>query len=112
MPIRVDLTYSEYAALCGYLGKQLAELPREVLDRLDAIYGDVDLVEHPNDHPDNVYGNIYQHTSREVLEYEFGIKNPTIGDLDEHSFDEIVERLYQDYTYLGYDGNEDVHYYM
>jgi len=44
MPIRIDLTFSEYAAQCGYLGKQLAELPNEVLNTLDAIYDDVDLV--------------------------------------------------------------------
>lgn len=33
MPIRVDLTFSEYVAKCGYLGSQLAEFPEEVLDR-------------------------------------------------------------------------------
>lgn len=112
MPIRVDLTFSEYAAQCGYLGKQLAELPNEVLDRLDAIYDDVDLVEHPYDHPDNVYGNIYQHSTREVLEYEFGVKNPTEEDLEEYSFDEIARRLEEDYMYLGYDSDEDIYYYM
>lgn len=112
MPIRIDLTFSEYAAQCGYLGKQLAELPNEVLNTLDAIYDDVDLVEHPNDHPDNVYGNIYQHSTREVLEYEFGVKNPTEEDLEEYSLDEIVRRLEEDYMYLGYDSDEDIYYYM
>lgn len=112
MPIRVDLTFSEYAAKCGYIGQQLAEFPDEVLDRLDAIYDDADLVEHPNDHPDNVYGNIYQHSTREVLEYEFGIKNPTDEDIGEYSHDEIVSRLEYEYTYLGYDSDEDIYYYM
>lgn len=112
MPIRVDLTFSEYAAQCGYLGKQLAELPNEVLDRLDAIYDDVDLVEHPHDHPDNVYCNIYQHSTREVLANEFDCKNPTEEDLEEYSHDEIVRRLEEDYMYLGYDSDEDIYYYM
>lgn len=112
MPIRVDLTFSEYAAKCGYIGQQLAEFLDEVLDRLDEIFDDVDLVEHPNDHPDNVYGNIYQHSTREVLEYEFGIKNPTDEDIEEYSHDEIVSRLEYEYTYLGYDSDDDIYYYM
>lgn len=112
MSIRVDLTYSEYAALCGYIGKQLAELPDEVLDRLDEIYDDVDLLERPSLHPDNVYGNIYQHSTREVLNYEVGIENPTDEDLEEYSFSDIVTRLKYKYTYLGYDGDEDIFYYM
>lgn len=112
MAIRVDLTYTEFAATCGRIGRQLADFPAEVLDRLDEIFDDVDLVEHPGSHPDNVYGDIYQHSTIEVLNYEFGIKNPTEEDLEEHSYDEIVERLEQDYMYLGYDGDEDIYYYM
>lgn len=110
MPIRIDLTFSEYAGQCGYLGQQLAEFPEEVLDRLDEIFDDVDLVEHPESHPDNVYGNIYQHSTFEVLNYEFGVKNPTEEDLEEYSHDDIVSHLEYEYTYLGFD--DDVYYYM
>lgn len=112
MPIRIDLTFSEYAGQCGYLGQQLAEFPNEVLDRLDEIFDDVDLVEHPSCHPDNVYCNIYQHSTREVLANEFDCKNPTEEDLEEYSHDEIVRHLEYEYTYLGYDDDEDIYYYM
>lgn len=110
MAIRVDLTYTEFAATCGRIGQQLAEFPEEVLDRLDEIFDDVDLVEHPESHPDNVYGNIYQHSTLEVLNYEFGVKNPTEEDLEEYSHDDIVSHLEYEYTYLGFD--DDVYYYM
>lgn len=103
MPIRVDLTFSEYAAKCGYLGSQLAEFPEEVLDRLDEIFDDVDLVEHPEAHPDNVYCNICQSTSKELVR-DF--------DLEDSSHDAIVALLEYEYTYLGYDDDEDIYYYM
>lgn len=90
MAIRVDLTYTEFAATCGRIGQQLCELPAEVLDRLDEIFDDADLVEHPGSHPDNVYGDIYQHSKLEVLNYEFGITNPTEEDFEEYSHDDIV----------------------
>jgi len=47
-----------------------------------------------------------------VLGYEFGIKNPTDEDIEEYSHDEIVSRLEYEYTYLGYDSDEDIYYYM
>lgn len=103
MPIRVDLTFSEYAAKCGYLGSQLAEFPEEVLDRLDEIFDDVDLVEHPECHPDNVYCNIYQSPS-DVLVNEFELENS--------SHDGIVAHLEYEYTYLGYNDDDDIYYYM
>lgn len=103
MPIRVDLTYSEYAAQCGYLGQQLAEFPEEVLDRLDEIFDDVDLVEHTEAHPDNVYCNIYQSKSKELVrDYE----------LEDSSHDAIVALLEYEYTYLGYNDDDDIYYYM
>lgn len=112
MAITVDLTYTEYASLCGRIGEQLCELPEVVLDRLDDLYDSVNLVEHPECHPDNVYGDIYQHSTREVLEYEFEIKNPTEEDFEEYSHDDIVSHLEYNYTYLGYDDDEDIYYYM
>ena len=74
-----------------------------MFDGLDEILDDVDLMEQPETHPDNVWCNICQSTCDTIVR-EF--------ELEETVHEDIVVCFEYEYTCLGCDDDDEGIYYM
>lgn len=114
----IKVVYDNYSDVCKHYvyGKTLLDLPDKIIDRLDEHFDGVEFKQFDGSNPDNVAINSFTEIdTKEALidfakiinheEFEQLVNEERLFAYVEEHEEEIINRLNESYTYLGYEGD-------
>ena len=100
MAILVEMDYLEYAENTMY-GKNFCDLPESIKDAIEEYFDGLNLSEHHEANPDNMYVNSFSEFDKaEAVWFAYG-NEVTDEEAEEYDEEELIEKLRDNSVFLG-----------
>lgn len=100
MTILVEMDYLEYAGNTMY-GKNFCDLPESIKDAIEEYFDGLNLFEHYEANPDNMYVNSFSKFDKaEAVWFAYG-NEVTDEEAEEYDEEELIEKLRDNSVFLG-----------